>query len=430
MSPAGREHAVAQRAQVLFGELKFGWVGALDEVDEHAGEAAGLVELREVAGVVEDLQAAARYAPMGDRGVLDREEWIPTTPDDQGGDHLCQVEPVGSAHSLSGEVDHRAPGVQERATSLGVAEGGVAAHHLGQVVAELQAQAFKGLPDRVAHGAQARVGNQRQKQLGARKAGCAQQRVHLGAQPTAVDEYEPLAEYRVLVGELHRDAATQRMADHGRPPVAQHDEEIAKADRVGPERVVASWLGGLAVAQEVRGNDRVAIGELRNDLGPLTGVAGDPVDEQDDRALAGRAVADPVAVENGDPDAWLTIAGRRASGAKGRDPGPAACLAGRGGDPRWNGTLGQRLALGGGRSGCGRDRARPAGAQVAATHAVTPQLTDRASRVTDRTVAALGPAGNDEHRLEPRRRWGSVVAWPVDSSRPGWQIPLPDRSRS
>ena len=85
MSPPARENAVAQHVQVLVGELKRRRVGVLDEVDEHAGEVHGLLEMGEVAGVVEDLQAAAGYAPMGDRGVLDRDEWIPATPDDQRG---------------------------------------------------------------------------------------------------------------------------------------------------------------------------------------------------------------------------------------------------------------------------------------------------------------------------------------------------------
>ncbi len=64
------EHTLAQHVQVLVGELELGWVGALDEVDEHAGEAHGLLELGEVAGALEDLKAAARYAPMSHRGVL------------------------------------------------------------------------------------------------------------------------------------------------------------------------------------------------------------------------------------------------------------------------------------------------------------------------------------------------------------------------
>jgi hypothetical protein len=48
-----------------------GWLSALDEIDKHACEAQRLVEVGEVAGALEDLQAAARNARMGDLGVLD-----------------------------------------------------------------------------------------------------------------------------------------------------------------------------------------------------------------------------------------------------------------------------------------------------------------------------------------------------------------------
>jgi hypothetical protein len=81
--------------------------------------------------------------------------------------------------------------------------------------------------------------------------------------------------------------------------VAEHDEQVAQADRVGAEGVVAARLGGLTVAQQVGRENRVAIGELRDDLVPLPGVAGDPVNEQDDRSLAGGAVAHTVAVKDG-----------------------------------------------------------------------------------------------------------------------------------
>ncbi len=54
------------------------------------------------------------------------------------------------------------------------------------------------------------------------------------------------------------------------------------------------------MAQEVGRKDCVAISQLRDDLIPLTGVSGDPVNEQDHlRSLTCRAVAHPVSVEDG-----------------------------------------------------------------------------------------------------------------------------------
>ncbi len=115
--------------------------------------------------------------------MFDGDEWIAATPENQRGDHLSQVEPVGGVHPLPGEVDDRAQGVQERAARLGVAQRRIAAGHLGQVVAELQSQTAERLPNRLAHHVQARVGNERQHQLCARQRGRPQQRVDLGPSP-------------------------------------------------------------------------------------------------------------------------------------------------------------------------------------------------------------------------------------------------------
>lgn len=183
--------------------------------------------------------------------MLDGDEWIPAAPEDQRGDHLREVEPVGRVDALPVEVDDRAHGVQERPPRLGVAQGGVAAGHLGQVMAELQSQAAERLPDRLAHAMHTRVGEKRQHQLGSGQRCGPQQRVDLLAQPAAVDEHEALAEHGVLVGGLHGDATAQRMAHHRRPRVAEHDQQVAEADRVRAEGVVAAWLGRLTMAQQV-----------------------------------------------------------------------------------------------------------------------------------------------------------------------------------
>ena len=92
-------------------------------------------------------------------------------------------------------------------------------------------------------------------------------------------------------------------------PPAEHDEQVAETGRVGAQRVVAAWLGRLAVAQQVRREDGVAIGELRDDIVPLPRVARDPVNQQDHRPLAGRAVGNAMPVEDGFPDARLEIVG-------------------------------------------------------------------------------------------------------------------------
>ena len=65
----------------------------------------------------------------------------------------------------------------------------------------------------------------------------------------------------------------------------------------------------MAVSEQVRREDGVAIGQLRDDVVPLPRVARDPVNEQDHRPLAGRAVGNAMPVEDGFPDARLEIVG-------------------------------------------------------------------------------------------------------------------------
>ena len=51
-----------------------------------------------------------------------------------------------------------------------------------------------------------------------------------------------------------------------RPSMAEHDQQVAQADRVRAQGVVATRLCGLTMAQQVGREDRVAVGELGDDL--------------------------------------------------------------------------------------------------------------------------------------------------------------------
>src|SRR5437762_9422176 len=62
------------------------------------------------------------------------------------------------------------------------------------------------------------------------------------------------------VGELHRDAAAERVPDDGGARMAEHLEQVADAVRVRAERVVAARLGGAAVAEQVGGDHGVTLG--------------------------------------------------------------------------------------------------------------------------------------------------------------------------
>ena len=130
-----------------------------------------------------------------------------------------------------------------------------------------------------------------------RQRGGAQQQVDLAAEAAAVDQDEPLAALGELVGELHRDAAAERVPDERRALVAERDQQVAHAARVGAERVVAARLGRVAVAEQVGRDHGEALGEVRHHPLPRGGGRGDAVHEHDRRAAAGAAIGHAVAVE-------------------------------------------------------------------------------------------------------------------------------------
>ena len=123
----------------------------------------------------------------------------------------------------------------------------------------------------------------------------AQHPAHLSAQAAAVDEHEALGQLGVLIGELHGDAAAQRLADDGCPLHLEGTEEVAQPAGKGAERVVAGGLGRLAVAQQVRGDDIVSAGQRGHDLAPGVRASGHAVNQQDGRPFA----AAPVAARRG-----------------------------------------------------------------------------------------------------------------------------------
>jgi hypothetical protein len=119
------------------------------------------------------------------------------------------------------------------------------------------------------------------------------------AQGATGDEHEALAQLGVLVGELHRHAPAQRVPDDGRALDADQLQQVAHAAGEGPQRVVAARLGRGSVAEEVRRDDVVGVGQRRPHRLPGQRVRADPVEQDDGRSLARAQVADAVAVEHG-----------------------------------------------------------------------------------------------------------------------------------
>ena len=75
--------------------------------------------------------------------MLDRDQRILTTPDDERGKQFREVQPVVRAHPLAAEVEHRAQAVDEGLPSAGIGQRAVAARHFREVGAGAQPHAAK-----------------------------------------------------------------------------------------------------------------------------------------------------------------------------------------------------------------------------------------------------------------------------------------------
>ena len=136
-----------------------------------------------------------------------------------------------------------------------------------------------------------------------------QEGADLPAEATARDEHEPVDPLGEQVGEHHRDAAAERVADEAHLLDAQPVEQVAQGGRVGAERVVADRLGGLPVAEQVGHDQPVVVVEPVDEVRPLLLRPEDAVDEEQGRARAAVGVGERVPVQ-GDG----ALGGRRAHG--------------------------------------------------------------------------------------------------------------------
>ncbi len=201
-------------------------------------------------------------AAVGDRRVraapvLEGDRVVALAPHDQRRQQLEQVEPVGRAHALAAHVDHRPQRVQERLARVVVLQRAQRPRDRLQVGAARHPRSRMRRPASESRRQQPRVDRQRQQPRDPRQRGGAQQRADLAPEPAARDQDEPLDALRELVEELHRDAAAERVPDDRRALDPDRGEQVADAGGVRAERVVASWRGRVAVADQVGCDDRV-----------------------------------------------------------------------------------------------------------------------------------------------------------------------------
>ena len=139
---------------------------------------------------------------------------------------------------------------------------------------------------------------QRQQRRRAGEGGGAEHRRDLLAEAAAGDQREPFDPLGELVEELHRDAAAERVSDDRRALDADRGQEVADARGMGAERVVAAGRGRVAVADQVRRDDRVRAGEVLRYAVPVARRVEHAVDQDHRWPVAGDPVHGPAPVKD------------------------------------------------------------------------------------------------------------------------------------
>jgi hypothetical protein len=163
---------------------------------------------------------------VGGPPVRDGDDRVVGAPHEEGRHLVGEVEAVERRDLLPVGPDHAAHGVQEGVARALLDKGGVAAGELGEVGARLEAELAGDLVDRLAGVHRPLARQQRQDPLGAGQGGGAQEGMDLTAEPARVDQRHPLDVLGEEVGELHRDASAQRVADDGAPVEVEHGQQV------------------------------------------------------------------------------------------------------------------------------------------------------------------------------------------------------------
>ena len=119
---------------------------------------------------------------------------------------------------------------------------------------------------------------ERHDRLGARDRRHPEQRAHRTAHSPTPHQDEALATLRELVGELGRHAAAERMAQYRGAVDLEHAQEVPHPVGIARHRVVGPGLLGTTVAEQVRRDDGVMLGQLLEDGAPAVRAVADAVD--------------------------------------------------------------------------------------------------------------------------------------------------------
>ena len=232
-------------------------------------------------------------------GVADWDHRVSATPNQLHRNRLRQITSVEHGDHLAAPVHHCAQGASERRRRGRLRQVGEDPEHVGQVSAQRGGPEHRSghAPDDLQRGQDQRQTQERQRLAAHRQRGDAQCDVDVLGHATGAHQDQPVDQLGELVAELHRDATTQRVPDHGDPVDVEHAQQVPHAIGVGGHRVVGAGFIGLAVAQQIWGDDGEPLRQLGLNRAPRGGVVADSVDQQNCRSGTRHTKRAPISVD-------------------------------------------------------------------------------------------------------------------------------------
>ena len=181
-------------------------------------------------------------------------------------------------------VDARAQGAQDGPPGLGVGQRVEHGEDLLGIATERRIEHAEEPGTDAARHPDGRESEQRHQDLDAGNGSEAEQRAHRAPDPPAAHQHQALAALGELVGELRRHPAAERVAHHGGSLDLQDGQEVAHPVGEAGDGVVGPRLLRAPVAEQVRRNHRVVLGQLLDHRAPGVRAVTDAVDEEHGRA--------------------------------------------------------------------------------------------------------------------------------------------------
>ncbi len=262
-------------------------LGGRHEVGDDLDEPVRVLLVREVSRVAHHLGAQFGRQRKRVVQVCRRDDCVVGSPDEEHRHRAGEVGAVRHGHDLAAPVDDGADDVADGGPGSRVAERLDDVGHLVQVAGVREPRARHQAHRRGGQVPESGEGQHAHELVEAGRRDRPDRGRHVRAQPSRRHEDHPVGALGELVGELHRDPASEAVPDHRDLVDAEHCQQVAHAVGVAADAVVGARLVRPPVPEQVGGDHGVVLGQSLDDRRPGGVVGSEAVQQEEDRTAAG-----------------------------------------------------------------------------------------------------------------------------------------------